>query len=409
MVNVESPYHGFMTTTLTDVKSLIREELDRLVDLRRDLHAHPELGYEEHRTSEVVQRELSDANVEFRAELAGGTGVLGHLAGEADGATGLRADMDALPIVEATGLPYASTRPGVMHACGHDGHTTILVGAARVLSRLAERHGLPRPVTFAFQPAEEGGAGGRRMVEDGCLDGSVIGPPVQHMFGLHGWPEYELGTIGSRPGPMLAAADKFELTVAGTGAHAAYPHFGRDPIVAASAIVAALQTLPSRNVDPLDSIVVSVTQFHGGTTHNVIPSHVELAGTVRTLTPETRELAQERMREIAEGTARAHGCTADLRYELGYPVTLNDPGMVDLVHSIGAEAVGAEQVVPLEAPVMGGEDFSFYSHKVPSCFFALGLRPVGRETIPNVHQPTFDFNDDALALGVEMFCRLALR
>jgi amidohydrolase len=391
------------------LRDLIADELPDLVAIRRDLHRHPELLYEETRTCGVVQRELEAAGIDFATNLAGGTGVLGHLPGAAERAIALRADMDALPIEEATGLAYASETPGVMHACGHDGHTTMLIGAARVLSRIADETPLPRPVTFVFQPAEEGGAGGRRMVEDGCLTGNVIGPPVAEMFGLHGWPRLALGDVSTRPGPMLAAADIVEITVTGTGTHAAFPHLGTDAIVAASAIVTALQTIASRTADPLDAVVVSITQFNAGTTHNIIPQTVELAGTVRTLTPENQQLAVDRIRAIADGVSAAHGCRAEVRYEIGYPVVLNDAGAVDEFNRIATDAIGADRVPPLERPVMGGEDFAFYCHEVPSCFFALGLVPPGEETMPQLHQPTFDFNDDAIPLGVEMFCRLALR
>lgn len=390
------------------LRQWIREELRELIEIRRDLHAHPELGYDEHRTHGVVARELEAAGVEFRGELAGGTGLLGHLPGESDRALGLRADMDALPIVEETGAPYASTHSGVMHACGHDGHTTILLGAARVLARIRRESSLPRPVTFVFQPAEEGGAGGRRMVEEGCLDGSILGTPVESMFGLHGWPQWPLGEVGSRGGPLLAASDCFDIALRGIGCHAAFPHLGADPVVAASALVQALQSIPSRNVDPVDSIVISVTKLDAGSAYNVIPETAVLSGTVRTLTPDTHRIAQTRIQEVSDNLAKAYGCEADVDYQVGYPVTLNDPAAVSVFEKRAVDAVGSERLREVPTPVMGGEDFSFYCHKVPSCFFFLGLRPEGRETMPNLHQPTFDFNDDAIETGVEIFCRLAL-
>jgi amidohydrolase len=318
--------------------------------------------------------------------------------------------MDALPILEQTGLPYCSKTTGKMHACGHDGHTTILIGAARVLSKIAQQQGgLSRPVTFVFQPAEEGGAGGKRMVEDGCLTGEVLGSPVENMFGLHGWPHLPLGVLGTRPGPLLAASDRFDIVVKGVGSHAAFPQVSRDPIVAASAIVSALQTIASRNTNPLDAIVVSVTMIHGGSAYNVIPSEVTISGTVRTLTPQVLELAQRRLVEIATGTAKAHGCEAAVDYRLGYPITLNDSAMVDVFTEVATSAVGSDRVISLPQPVMGGEDFAFYCQKVPSCFFVLGLIPPGKKSMPDLHQPDFDFNDNAIATGVEMFCRLALR
>ncbi len=391
-----------------ELRAIIREELADLVAIRRDLHAHPELGYEERRTSEVVQKQLRKAGVEFRAGLAGGTGVLACLPGRAAKAIGLRADMDALPIQEVGEVPYRSQCDGVMHACGHDGHTTMLIGAARVLARMAGRQPLPRPVTFVFQPAEEGGAGGKRMVEEGCLDGSVLGPPVEQMFGQHGWPRIPLGMVGTRVGPLLAATDSFDVVIRGVGSHAAWPHIGADPIIAASAVVGALQTIASRNVGPLESVVVSVTQIKAGTTHNIIPDEAYLGGTVRTLKAEVQDLAERRLGEIARGVAQAHGCTARVDYRRGYPATVNDAGAVGVFRAVAAEALGAERVVEMPTPVMGGEDFAFYGQVVPACFFVLGLQPAGG-TMPDLHQPTYDFNDDAIATGVELFCRLALR
>ncbi len=408
-----------MTTATSGIdtarlRALIQTELPSLIRIRRDLHAHPELGYEERRTSELVQRELRAAGIEHLAGLAGGTGVLAHLPasrGGAAGAIGLRADMDALPIQEETDLPYRSTCAGVMHACGHDGHTTILLGAARVLARIGAEHGLPRPVALVFQPAEEGGAGAARMIEDGCLDGSRLGAPISHMFGLHGWPRVPLGVVGSRPGTMLAAADFWDLRFRGVGSHAAFPHIGTDVIVAAAAFVGAVQTICSRNVSPLDSIVVSVTRLDAGTTYNILPGTASLAGTVRTLIPQTRDLAERRLGEIARGIAEAHGVRAELDYKRGYPPTVNDPDMVEIFNGVAREGLGKDRLTELPQPVMGAEDFSFYGQAVPACFFILGVVPPGSDPgdVPQLHQPTFNFNDDAIATGVEIFVRLALR
>lgn len=411
-------YDAAMTATALRLRDLIAEQTASLCDIRHDLHAHPELGYEEHRTSGVVQRELTAAGVDFRAGLAGGTGVLGHLPGgrgaHGTRALALRADMDALPIQEAPDggavgtRQWRSTLPGVMHACGHDGHTTILIGAARVLARIARDHPLPRPVTFVFQPAEEGGAGGRRMVEDGVLDGRVLGPPVGSIYGLHGWPEYPLGIVGSRSGALLAASDRFEIVVKGLGGHAAWPHACRDPIVAAGAIVQAVQTIASRNVGPLDSVVVSITMVDAGSGFNIIPETAVIRGTVRTLSPTTQQLAIRRLREISTGVATAYGCTADLDYRINYPVTLNDPDHVERFNRVAVEALGADRVRAVEHPVMGGEDFAFYGQKVPACFFVLGLIPPGATSMPALHHPAFDFTDAAIATGVELFVALAL-
>jgi amidohydrolase len=396
-----------------ELRRIIDTDVPELVSIRRDLHAHPELAYQEQRTSEVVQRELGRAGVEFRAGLGGGTGVLAHIGGGPGRdatAVGLRADMDALPIREESTLPYRSSCDGVMHACGHDGHTAILLGAARALATVARsrRGGLPRPVTFVFQPAEEGGAGAQRMIADGCMDGSRLGPPVEQMFGLHGWPRIPLGTVATRTGPMLAAADTFELIIGGLGSHAAWPHVGRDPIVAGSAVVTALQTIRSRNVGPLEPLVVSVTRFEAGTTHNVLPGEARLQGTVRTLSSPTRELVERRIGEIASGVAAAHGCRATLRYTRGYPPTVNHPDAVAIFREVASRAIGPDRVAELPEPVMGAEDFAYYGERVPACFFVLGLVPPGVAEVPELHQPTFDFNDQAIPLGVELLCRLAL-
>lgn len=392
------------------LRRMIADELGELIAIRHDLHAHPELGYEEHRTCGVVQRELARIGIDHLAGLAGGTGVMAHIPGGEAGARaiGLRADMDALPILEKTGATYASTTPGVMHACGHDGHTTILLGAARVLARLSREQSLPRPVTFVFQPAEEGGAGGKRMVEDGCLTGNRLGPPIESMFGLHGWPQLPEGIVATRPGPLMAASDRFDITIKGTGSHAAWPHVSRDPVLAASAIVVAAQQFVARNVGPLDSAVLSITKINAGTAYNVIPESATIAGTVRTLAESTQTLAIARLREIAESTARAYGCTAELDYRIGYPATINDAGAVNTFFEVATATLGPDRVATLAQPVMGGEDFSYYAQHVPACFFVLGLIPPGRNSMPDLHQDNFDFNDSAIATGVEMFCRLVM-
>jgi amidohydrolase len=409
-----------MTTTATatgDLGQRIARELDELTRIRRDIHAHPEIRFEEHRTSQLVQDELARLGIAFVAGLGGetpghGTGVLAHLPATVDRpgpCVGLRADMDALPIAERTGKAWASTVPGKMHACGHDGHTTILLGAARVLAATEHR---PNPVTFVFQPAEEGGGGGELMCRDACLTGGPngdLGPGIARMYGLHGWPGLPFGVIGTRPGPLLAATDELHVTIRGHQAHAAYPHLGADPIVAGAHIVAAAQTLASRTVSPLDSIVVTFGTFHAGTATNVIPETAVLTGTLRTLRAETRTLAKARLTELVASTARALGCEGVLEIEEGYPVTLNDPAETDRVLATAREADFARGAVVVPEPTMGGEDFAFYANRVPSCFYLLGLRPEDADQMPQLHQPEFDFPDGAIAAGVEMMCRLALR
>ena len=385
--------------------------LQHITDVRRDLHAHPEIAYEERRTSEVVARELEDAGIEHRTGLAGGTGVLAWLPGgdELDGeAIGLRADIDALPIEEETGAPWASTIPGRMHACGHDGHTAILLGTARHLATLATRKPLPRPVVMLFQPAEEGGGGGERMVEDGVLDGRIAPTPVKRIYGLHGWPDAPAGSVGTRSGPLLAASDRFEIEIKGEGTHAAWPQGGRDPVIAAAAITTALQTVVARNCDPLDAAVVSVTILEAGTTFNVIPGTARVAGTARSLSPEVQDLLERRIADIATGVATAHGCTATPVYRRGYPVTINHPEPTATFERLARAEIGDERWFDVERPVMGGEDFAYYGQKVPACFFMLGQRAEGETSMPSLHSPRYDFNDGTLATGVRLMTRLAL-
>ncbi|MEZ6317126.1 MAG: amidohydrolase [Phycisphaerales bacterium] len=407
-----------ITDVPTDLQPAIAPHLGELVDFRHDLHAHPELMFEESRTAARVADALDRLGVEHKTGLAGpdgqpGTGVLAHLpatTGAQGPSVALRADMDALPIVERTGRPYASTNPGVMHACGHDGHTTMLLGAVRVLLALEHR---PNPVTFVFQPAEEGGAGGEKMCDAGALRGAKaggLGTPVGRIYGLHGWPNLPLGIVATRPGPLLAATDEFEITVRGTQAHAAYPHLGHDPIVAAAHVVTALQTLASRRVSPLDSVVCTVGIIRGGSANNVIPESVQIVGTVRTLRAETREFARKELFNLAEQTAAAHRCRAEIDWQVGYPVTHNDPAEFERLRDTAIGAFGEGRFLRVDEPTMGGEDFSFYGKHVPACFAFLGLCPPGEDPTraPQLHQPEFDFNDDAIPTGVELLVRLAL-
>lgn len=392
----------------TALRERIESILPELIEFRHDLHRHPELMYEEHRTSSQICGALAKADVPFKGDLAGGTGILGHLAGNASRAVGLRADMDALPIHEQSSVDYASTIEGKMHACGHDGHTTILLGAARVLKGLSDESELPRPVSFLFQPAEEGGAGGKRMVEDGCLDGRVLGPPVERMYGLHCWPLMLENVVGSRPGPLLAAADHFQIEVRGRGGHAAMPHTTADPVATAATIITTLQQAVSRRIDPVLGGVVSVTMVQAGSAFNVIPDTCMMHGTVRALYPEVLTTLKSAVHDIPHAVAQALGCEAEVTYHDGYPVTRNDEATTAAFHDLAREVLGHERVEPLEFPVMGGEDFAYYCEQVPSCFFVLGQCPPDRDSMPGLHHPAFDFNDRTIATGVEMFCRLAL-
>ncbi|MEC8320958.1 MAG: amidohydrolase [Planctomycetota bacterium] len=395
--------------TVIDLPELDRTIVDRAIEIRRDLHAHPEIAYEEHRTAGVIAAELERLGIAHRTGLAGGTGVLAWIEGrDSDDVVALRTDIDALPIEEETGLPWASTIPGRMHACGHDGHTAIMLGTAARLADLAERGQLPRSVAMVFQPAEEGGAGGRRMVEDGVLDGSIAPWPVARIYGLHGWPLDPAGTTGTILGPMLAASDKFEIEVSGEGCHAAWPHSGRDPIAAAAAIVTALHAIVSRNVDPLDAAVVRVTKISAGSTFNVIPPNASLAGTARSLSNEVRDLLERRIAEVAEGVATAHGCTATATYHRGYPVTVNHPDPTARFERLAREELGDEAYRPMPGPVMGGEDFSFYGEKVPACFYVLGQQAEGGEPMPALHSPRYDFNDETISTGIRLMSRVAV-
>jgi amidohydrolase len=386
----------------------IAVELAEVIEVRHDLHAHPELMYKEERTSKVVQAQLEKAGVQFTPGLAGGTGVLGWLPATGDPnkaeTVALRADMDALPIEEETGKAYSSKHPGVMHACGHDGHTSVLIGVARVLAKMKER---PNNVLFLFQPAEEGGAGGRRMCEDGVLAGKVLGKPADIIFGLHGFPNLEVGKMTTRTGPLLASTDEFHVEIVGQGGHAAQPHVGVDPIVVASHIVVALQTIASRNIDPLDSIVVTVGMFHAGTAKNIIPNTAMIKGTLRTLRAETREKGRERIKAVAEQIAAAFGARADVQLTEGYPVTQNETCATDRFRAVAKQAFG-ENLLGDCPPVMGGEDFSFYGAHCPACFYFIGVKPKGMESYPNLHTPDFDFNDDAIPVGMKAMCELAL-
>jgi amidohydrolase len=271
---------------------------------------------------------------------------------------------------------------------------------------MSRERALPRPVTLVFQPAEEGGAGGKRMVDDGCLDGSVLGPPVTAIFGLHGWPVLPLGVLASRPGPILASADGFEARITGRGGHAAMPHRCVDPIAAAAAVIQSAQHVMSRRVDPVQGGVLSITRVEGGTTHNIIPEAVELQGTTRFLEPEAGEALHAGFEEILRGVAAAHGCAAEIDWHEGYPVTFNDPEAHAHWDAVVAGTFGRDQIQSM-APIMGGEDFSFYGQVIPACFFALGLLPAGQAEMPGLHHPSFDFNDDAIEVGIRAFVALA--
>jgi amidohydrolase len=364
---------------------------------RRDIHEHPEIGFEVHRTAGLVADRLSAFGCDEVVPGVGKTGVVGVIRGRkaASGkVVGLRADMDALPILEATGVPYASKTPGRMHACGHDGHTAMLLGAAKYL---CETRNFDGTVVVVFQPNEEGLTGGIAMVEDGLMERFGI----QQVFGMHTSPNHELGKFAICAGPMMAACDKFTIEITGKGSHAARPHEGIDPVVVAAQTIMALQTIASRSIDPLDSVVVSTCMVRAGDAFNIIPQSVGLTGTIRTLSETVREKTHGRLRTIAEGTAALFGASAEAAFEGDVPVTVNDAEKTEFAIGVAGEIVGRDNVKHMR-PIMGAEDFSHMLKKRPGAFIMIG-NGVG----PGLHNPSYNFNDAAIPLGVSYWVRLA--
>ncbi len=387
-----------MSDITAAILSAAQRTLPEIVTLRHHLHQNPELSGQEQETAALVARQLAELGLDDVRPDVGGYGVTASLGCEKNGPMlALRADMDALPIQETSGLPYQSCRAGVMHACGHDGHTATLLGAARVLSEMREH--LPGPVKFIFQPAEETIGGAESMIAAGVLD------DVESIIALHGWPNLEIGQIGIRPGPMMASADTFDLTVCGAGGHAAYPHTTVDPIVVGSQIVQAFQTVSSREISPLDSVVVTVTQFHAGTAYNVIPGVAELRGTVRCLSNGVREEMPVRLERIAAGICTALRADYSFTYERGTPVVVNNAGILARIQAAGNAVLGPENVTYLETPTMGAEDFAFYQQHRPGAMFRLG---VGTD-VTALHTPTYNFSDGALPHGIALLTHLALQ
>lgn len=371
---------------------------DDMTAWRRDIHAHPETAFEENRTADIVAEKLENFGIEVHRGLAT-TGVVGRLKAGASGRTiGLRADLDALDLLEKNDFEYRSKHDGKMHACGHDGHVTMLLGAARYL---AETRNFDGTVHFIFQPAEEGGGGGRVMVEEGLFEKF----PCTAVYGMHNWPGMPRGRIGVRTGAMMASADLFEIRIHGRGGHAAMPHHAVDPVVVGAQIVNALQTIASRTSDPLDSVVVSVTQFHAGTASNVIPDEATLSGTCRALSPEARDMIERRMRETVEGIAAAHGIAADVDYRRNYPVLVNTADETRRAASAAAKVVGEANVAVDDPPVMGSEDFAFMLQAKPGSYVWIG-NGVGQEGGCMVHNPHYDFSDEILPVGASYWAAL---
>ncbi|MCO5162179.1 MAG: M20 family metallopeptidase [Mesorhizobium sp.] len=364
---------------------------------RQDLHRHPELNFDVFRTAAFVKERLEEFGCDEVVTGLGKTGVVGIIQGRlGTGETiGLRADMDALPLNEVTGRPYASTSPGKMHACGHDGHTAMLLGAAKYL---AETRNFAGRVAVIFQPAEEGGGGGNEMVKDGMMERFSIA----RVFGMHNMPGLPVGKFAIRPGPIMAATAEFTITISGRGGHAAMPHVSVDPIVAGAAIVGALQTIVSRTADPIEALVVSVTKFHAGDAYNIIPETAEIAGTVRTLKKEMAAIAEKRIREICEGVAAAHGARVEIDYDANYPVTVNDPREAAFATNVAREIAGTANVEPATPPVMGGEDFSYMLEARPGAFIF-----IGNGDSAGLHHPAYDFNDEVIPHGISYWVRLA--
>ena len=381
---------------MSDLTAQIETMTDTLVAWRRDFHRHPELAFEERRTCDVIREFLEGEGIEVAA--CGRTGLRGVLRGSLPGPTvALRADMDALPVAELSDHDYVSENPGVMHACGHDGHMAILMGAARALA--ARRDTLPGAVVLLFQPSEENPPGGARlMIEEGALEG------VDAIFGLHLWQPLATGVVGLRPGPIMAQADEFEVVVKGRGGHASQPEKCIDPVLVASHVVVAAQTIVSRFANPLEPVVVSCTTIHGGRIHNIIPDSVTMTGTVRCFDPDTQRAVKQRLGEICEKTAALFGATAELAYNDGYPPVVNDPASVELVSRAAARELG-EDAVQTVAPIMGGEDFAYYLQRVPGAFALLGM---GDDRPHPHHSALFDIDESVLPVGVRLMTAVAL-
>ena len=373
--------------------------------LRRDIHKHPELCFQEHRTADLIARALTDWGIPVHRGL-GGTGVVGIVKnGSSSRAVGLRADIDALPITEANRFDHASVHAGKMHACGHDGHTAMLLAAAKHLSQ--HRH-FDGTVYLVFQPAEEGGGGAREMIKDGLFRQF----PMEAIFGAHNWPGLQVGQFAVRSGPVFASSNEFKITIRGKGAHGAMPHLGIDPVPVACQMVQAFQTIITRNKRPIDTGVISVTMIHTGEATNVVPESCVLEGTVRTFTTEVLDLIERRMKTIAEATCAAFEAQCEFEFTRNYPPTINHDAETAFVMNLMAEVVGPQNVIPFE-PTMGAEDFSYFLQEKPGCYFLIGngdgAHRVGGHGLGPcmLHNPSYDFNDDLIPLGATLWVRLA--
>ncbi|RJP71391.1 MAG: amidohydrolase [Candidatus Abyssobacteria bacterium SURF_17] len=389
------------------IVSLIHQEAEKVLSdvirIRREFHSYPELSFQEFRTSEKIAACLDDLGLEVRRNVAT-TGVVGLVRGREKGRTiALRADMDALPVEENTGLPFASRNAGVMHACGHDGHMAMLLGAAMVLANLRER--IRGSVKFIFQPGEEGYAGARQMIEEGVLDEE---PRIEAAFALHLDPLVPSNTLCIRKGPIMACADVFMLSIIGKGGHGALPHKSVDPILVSGHVITALQAVASRQVNPMEAVVLSICTIHAGTAMSIIPERVEMSGTVRLFDAKLRESMPSMMEEIIRGVTAAFGATYDFAYVPGYPATINDGKFTEMVRSVAQEILGPGRIWELERPRMPSEDFSYFLERVPGTFALLGVRPTDREPVPS-HNSKYAIDEAGLLAGVKLHAAVALR
>ena len=378
------------------ITQLAEDIKTKVTDIRHDIHQHPELGLEEFRTAEIIERFLDEINVPHKR--CGGTGIAAVIGSGEGRVVALRADMDALQMPEASGLPYASVNENIAHACGHDGHVAVLLGTAWVLKQL--EHELDGTVKLLFQPAEEKGVGALEMLDNGAFD-----PPVpEAIFALHGWPDFPPGKVGIRYGAMLASTVSFEIVVKGEGTHGALPHTGIDPLTIAARIIEGIQHIRSRMISPLEPIVITIGKIRGGSASNVIPDTVTMDGTMRSLNGETRQKVLDMMERMITGTAKASGGNADLNILGIFPATTNDTGATKLAQDVISEMLGPENVVEVQEPSMGGEDFSYFLEKIPGSFIMLGLGDKH-----SLHNESFDFNDESIPVGIRIMSGIALK
>jgi amidohydrolase len=387
---------------MKNLSAIIERLLPEVIELRHSIHSEPELAFECHLTAQKVLDKIKHIpNLEIKTNVAT-SGIIATLGKDKSAAcVALRADMDALPIQEENNCSYKSKIPGLMHACGHDGHTACLVGAALALGEIQDD--LPGPVKFIFQPAEEAGPGAKFMIDEGVLEN----PKVEQIYGLHGWPELDLGKVATKAGCVLASVDSFDLTIKGRGTHAAWPHTGIDPILVASHIVLALQSIAARFTDPLDSVVVAVSKFNAGTAHNVMPDQALLSGTIRTMSNKSREKVLALTQQISKQTASAYGAAVELKFDpLNLPPTVNDPVATELATQAARAIFESKQIDTNPASVMGGEDFAFFLEKIPGSFWFLGLKTPEQKPGFMLHTPIFDFPDAAVKPGMQMHCAI---